>query len=51
LFTVVAGTFCGTPAASAAWRPGAWPMPAMSTQPKMVSSICAASMPLSLIAA
>ncbi len=31
--TVVHGTLLGRPAASAAWRAGAWPMPAVSTQP------------------
>ena len=33
LFTVVASTWLGSPALSAAWRAGAWPRPAGSTQP------------------
>ena len=33
LLTVVQGTDCGSPAPSAAWRAGAWPWPAGSTQP------------------
>ena len=33
LLTVVASTDLGRPALSAAWRAGAWPRPAGSTQP------------------
>ena len=33
LLTVVQGTELGRPAPSAAWRAGAWPRPAGSTQP------------------
>src|SRR5688572_6981070 len=45
LLTVVAGTDLGTPAAIAAWRAGAWPWPAGSTQPMIVSLTMAASAP------
>ena len=38
LFTVVAGVVLSSPAPSAAWRAGAWPWPAGSTQPKIRSS-------------
>jgi len=38
LLTVVAPTPIGSPAPSAAWRAGAWPWPAGSTQPISASS-------------
>ena len=38
LLTVVAGTLSAMPAPTAAWRAGAWPRPAGSTQPKITSS-------------
>src|SRR5262249_40308539 len=38
LFTVVAGVCLSRPAFNAAWRAGAWPWPACSTQPKITSS-------------
>ena len=37
LLMVVVGTPFGMPAPSAAWRAGAWPRPAGSTQPMMTS--------------
>ncbi len=43
LFTVVAGTLCGMPAPSAAWRAGAWPMPEGNTQPITTSCMSAAA--------
>ena len=43
LLMVVAGTPCGMPAPSAAWRAGAWPRPAGSTQPMMTSCTSAAA--------
>src|SRR5262245_35446756 len=45
LLTVVAATPLGKPAASAAWRAGACPSPAGSTQPIKTSLTCAASTP------
>ncbi len=39
LLTVVQGTVFGTSAKIAAWRAGAWPMPADSTLPMNTSSI------------
>jgi hypothetical protein len=39
LLTVVLGTECGMPAKIAAWRAGAWPMPADSTLPMNTSPI------------
>ena len=51
LLTVVAGTDCARPAASAAWRAGAWPRPAGSTQPKITSSIASPLTPASASAA
>src|SRR3954447_14845259 len=38
LLTVVAGVVLSRPALIAAWRAGAWPCPACSTQPKITSS-------------
>ena len=38
LLTVVASTDLGRPAASAAWRAGAWPRPAGNTQPMTICS-------------
>src|SRR5437868_10014445 len=38
LFTVVDGVDLSRPAFIAAWRAGAWPWPAESTQPKITSS-------------
>src|ERR1017187_5447994 len=46
LLMVVAGTRVGTPAPIAAWRAGAWPTPAGSTQPSSTSSTCSPRMPL-----
>src|SRR5688500_7306558 len=43
LLMVVAGTFFGMPAPSAAWRAGAWPSPADSTQPITTSWTSAAA--------
>src|ERR1700740_1500373 len=40
LLIVVQGTLSGSPAKREAWRAGAWPTPAGSTQPLSVSSIC-----------
>src|SRR5580704_11708286 len=51
LLTVVAGTPGGMPAPSAAWRAGAWPTPADSTQPMMISSTSPAGTPESASAA
>ena len=45
LLTVVASTDLGRPAPSAAWRAGAWPRPAGSTQPMTICSIWWASAP------
>ena len=45
LLSVEAGTDCGTPPLIAAWRPGAWPRPAESTQPITTSSTSPPSMP------
>ena len=45
LLTVVAGTLMAMPAATAAWRAGAWPRPAGSTQPKMTSSMASGPKP------
>jgi hypothetical protein len=46
LLTVVAGTVSGMPARSAAWRAGACPIPAGSTQPIKTSSTSPGSRPL-----
>src|ERR1017187_9707262 len=51
LLTVVAGTLAGNPAPSAAWRAGAWPIPADRTQPMMTSSTSAPATPESTSAA
>src|SRR6202789_3150003 len=51
LLTVVLGTLDGIPAPKAAWRAGAWPIPAESTQPMMTSSISATATPESASAA
>ena len=40
LLTVVQPVASGRPAPSDAWRAGAWPCPAGSTQPMMTSSTC-----------
>ena len=40
LLMVVQPVASGRPAASEAWRAGAWPCPAGSTQPMMTSSTC-----------
>src|SRR6185369_13961542 len=45
LLTVVAPTASGKPAARAAWRAGAWPCPAGSTQPIRTSSILSLAIP------
>src|SRR3954464_8002227 len=45
LLTVVAVVDFGKPAPRAAWRAGAWPWPAGSTQPKITSSISFAFTP------
>ncbi len=45
LLMVVAPVDCGMPAASAAWRAGAWPRLAGSTQPMMTSSTSCAGTP------
>src|SRR5690606_17933778 len=45
LFTVVAGMFSGSPAAMEAWRAGAWPRLACSTQPMITSFTSCASTP------
>ena len=45
LLTVVQGTLSGSFAPSAAWRAGAWPMPAESTLPIQTSSTWEGSMP------
>ena len=45
LLTVVQGTDCGSPAPSAAWRAGAWPCPAGSTQPISTSLTSSAFKP------
>ena len=45
LLTVVQGTDCGSPAPIEAWRAGAWPCPAGSTQPISTSLTSSASMP------
>ena len=45
LLMVVVGTPVGMPAPSAAWRAGAWPSPAGSTQPMMTSCTSAPDTP------
>src|SRR5487761_968281 len=45
LLTVVQPVESGGPALIDAWRAGAWPCPAGSTQPKIVLSTCCGSMP------
>jgi hypothetical protein len=45
LFTVVQPAASGRPAPSAAWRAGAWPWPAGSTQPMITSSTCSGLRP------
>src|SRR5690606_40761107 len=45
LLMVVAPAASGMPAAREAWRAGAWPRPAGSTQPMMTSSTWWAAMP------
>src|SRR4051812_30769006 len=45
LLMVVGGTPWGMPAASAAWRAGAWPSPADNTHPMMTSCTSAPVMP------
>ncbi len=51
LLTVVQPTDRGNPAVIAAWRAGAWPRPAGSTQPRMSSCTVSALMPARWIAA
>src|SRR5579863_110987 len=51
LLTVVQGTDFGTLAPREAWRAGAWPRPAGSTQPMITSLICSRWMPVSASAA
>src|SRR4029079_12059775 len=51
LFTVVAPAAAGMPALSAAWRAGAWPRLAGSTQPMMTSETSAGATPESASAA
>jgi hypothetical protein len=51
LFTVVLGVLVGSPAAKAAWRAGAWPMPADRTQPMITSSTSEGLTPASATAA
>jgi hypothetical protein len=51
LFTVLLGVLVGKPAPKAAWRAGAWPMPADRTQPMITSSISEAFTPESATAA
>jgi hypothetical protein len=45
LLIVSAPAVSGRPAFSAAWRAGAWPMPAVTTLPRMHSSTWAGSTP------
>ena len=45
LLTVVASTDWGRPAPSAAWRAGAWPRPAGSTQPMKIFSTASGETP------
>ena len=45
LLSVVAGTLSGSPARNPAWRAGAWPWPAGSTQPIISSSTSSAGRP------
>ena len=45
LLTVVQPADSARPPPRAAWRAGAWPWPAGSTQPKMTSSTLSAAMP------
>ena len=45
LLTVVQPAASGRPAPSDAWRAGAWPWPAGSTQPMMTSSTCSGLIP------
>jgi hypothetical protein len=45
LLTVVASTEGGRPAPSAAWRAGAWPRPAGSTQPMKIFSTASGETP------
>ena len=45
LFTVVQPAASGSPAPRLAWRAGAWPCPAGSTQPMMTSSTCSGFKP------
>src|SRR5579859_6467609 len=51
LFTVVQGTDLGSLAPREAWRAGAWPRPAGSTQPMMTSLTCGPCTPVSARAA
>ena len=51
LLIVVVGTEVGIPAPSAAWRAGAWPRLAGSTQPMITSCTSLGCMPESLSAA
>src|SRR5690606_22879991 len=51
LLTVVAPAESGIPAWRAAWRSGAWPRPAGSTQPMIVSSMSSGVRPARAIAA
>src|SRR5690606_32756672 len=51
LLRVVAPALVGSPAASEAWRAGAWPRLAGSTQPMITSDTSAAAMPDCAIAA
>src|SRR5574343_1254054 len=51
LWMVAQPAVSGRPACSAAWRAGAWPWPACSTQPISTSSIRLASMPARATAA
>src|SRR6056297_3230253 len=51
LLTVVQPTASGNPAARAAWRAGAWPRPAGSTQPMMASETSSGATPASSMAA
>jgi hypothetical protein len=46
LFTVVQPAASGKPAPNAAWRAGAWPCPAGSTQPMITSSTWSGLSPL-----
>ena len=46
LFRVRLGTAWGRPARIEAWRAGFWPLPAVSTWPRITSSTCAGSRPV-----